>query len=83
MTDNISQLANNNNNNNSSMTKEMKEDNSNSTGLLVKETKLTVAENGTRATTEKTKTPQVIVNIICKVLVMVIMLVPGDFQGVG
>ena len=60
-------LANNNNNNNNSMTKEMKEDKSNSSSLLVQEsgkkTKETVeAENGKKASTEKTKTPQVIVN---------------------
>ena len=74
----VTQLANdinNNNNNNSSsssMTKEMKEDNRNSTGLVVNESgkkikvkkvkKVTVdAEKETKASTEKTKTPQVIV----------------------
>ena len=73
VTDNIIQLANNkNNNNNSSMMKEMKGDNNNnnnSTSLLVKisgeRAKVTIdSENGTKTTTEKTKTPQVIVNII-------------------
>ena len=72
VTDNIIQLANNkNNNNNSSMMKEMKDknNNNNSTSLLVKisgeRAKVTIdAKNGTKTTTEKTKTPQVIVNII-------------------
>ena len=73
----VTQLANdinNNNNNNSSsssMTKEMKEDNRNSTGLVVNESgkkikvkkvKVTVdAEKETKTSIEKTKTPQVIV----------------------
>ena len=64
---------NNNNNNSSSMTKKMKEDNINSTGLVINESgkKIKVkkvkvtgdAEKETEASTEKTKTPQVIVNI--------------------
>ena len=73
----VTQLANdinNNNNNNSSsssMTKEMKEDNRNSTGLVVNESgkkikvkkvKVTVdAEKETKTSIENTKTPQVIV----------------------
>ena len=72
----VTQLANdinnnNNNNNSSSMTKEMKEDNRNSTGLAanesgkkikVKKVKVTVdAEKETKTSIEKTKTPQVIV----------------------
>ena len=72
VTDNIIQLANNkNSNNNSSMRKDMKEgnNNNNSTSLLVKisgeRAKVTIdSENGTKTTTEKTKTPQVIVNIL-------------------
>ena len=74
----VTQLANdinnnnNNNNSSSSMTKEMKEDNRNSTGLVVNESgkkikvkkvkKVTVdAEKETKTSIEKTKTPQVIV----------------------
>ena len=71
VTDNIIQQANkkNNNNNNSSTMKDNNNNNNNSTGLLVKisgqRAKVTIdSENGTKTTTEKTKTPQVIVNII-------------------
>ena len=71
----ITQLANdinnnnNNNSNNSSMPNKMKEDNINSTGLVVNESgkkikvkkvKVTAdAEKETKASTEETKTPQV------------------------
>ena len=67
----INNNNNNNNNSSSSMTKEMKEDNRNSTGLVinesgkkikVKKVKVTVdAEKETKTSIEKTKTPQVIV----------------------